>query len=133
METQLSSAMNQSNSKPNGGKSRYPSMDQQLTSVMTSMKNVTNYLDNEGKNSYYNHPSMAKQFFPVKNSMMNLTHLKDTREKKSRIFSFSDTDNEISVCIIKQYLINELNLTQLLWLYISTCVPNGQVRTRIKN
>jgi len=107
METQLSSAMNQSHSKPNGGKSRYPSMDQQLTSVMTSMKNLTNYLDNEGKNSYYDHPSMATQFFAVKNSMMNLTHLKDKREKKSRIFSFSDTDNEISVSTFKQYLIHE--------------------------
>jgi len=107
VETQLSSAMNQSNSKPNGVKSRYPSMDQQLTSVMTSMKNLTNYLDNEGKNSYYNHPSMATHFFPVKNSMINLTHLKDKREKKGRIFSFSDTDNEISVSTIKQYLINK--------------------------
>jgi hypothetical protein len=97
METQLSSTMNQLHPKPSGGKSKYPSVDQQLTSVMTSMMNLTNYLDTEGKNSYYNHPSMSTQFFPVKNSMMNLTHLKDKREKKSRIFSFSDTDNEISV------------------------------------
>jgi hypothetical protein len=107
METQLSSAMNQSHPKPSGGKSRYPSMDQQLTSVMTSMMNLTNYLDTEGKNSYYSHPSMATQFFPVKKSLMNLTHLKDKREKKSRIFSFSDTDNEISVSTIQEYLINE--------------------------
>jgi hypothetical protein len=101
METQLPLAINQSHPKPSGGKSRYPSMDQQLTSFTTSMLNVTNYLNTEEKNSYYNHPSMATQFFPVKNSKMNLTHLKDKREKKSRIFSFSDTDNEISVSTIQ--------------------------------
>ena len=76
-------------------------MGQQLTSFTTSMMNLTNYLDSEGKNSYYNHPSMATQFLPVKNSMMNLTHLKNKREKNSRIFSFSDTDNEISVSTIQ--------------------------------
>jgi hypothetical protein len=101
METQLSSAMNQSYPTPSKGASRYPSMDQQLTSVMTSMMNLTNYLDAEGKNSYYNHPSMATQFLAVKNSMMNLTHLKDKREKKSRIFSFSDKENEIAVSTIQ--------------------------------
>jgi len=101
METQLSSTMNQSHPKLSGGKSRYPSVDQHLISVMTSMMNLTNYLDSEGKNIYYNHPSMATQFFPVKNSMMNFTHLKDKREKKSRIFSFSDKENEISVSTIQ--------------------------------
>jgi len=65
------------------------------------MMNLTNYPGNEVKNSYYNHPSMATQFFPIKKSMMNLTHLKEKREKKSRIFSFSDTDNEISVSTIQ--------------------------------
>jgi hypothetical protein len=99
MESQLSSAMNQSHPKASRN-SRYPSMDQQLTSVMTSMMNVTNHLENQGKNSYYMHPSMATQFPPLQNSMMNLTHLKDKREKKGRIFSFSDTDNEISVSSI---------------------------------
>lgn len=101
METQLSSAMNQSHPKTSRGKNRHPLMGLQLTSFTTSMMNLTNYLDTEGKNSYYNHPSMATQFLPVKNSMMNLTHLKNKREKNSRIFSFSDTDNEISVSTIQ--------------------------------
>jgi hypothetical protein len=101
MESQLSSAMNQSHPKAGRGKSRYPSVDQQFTSVMMSMMNLTNYPDNQEKNSYYKHPSMATlEGISVKNSMMNITHFKDKREKNGRIFSFSDTDNEISVSTI---------------------------------
>lgn len=97
MESQLSSAINQSHSR---GKTRYPSLDQKVTSVMTSMMNLTNYPDNQEKNSNYKHPSMATRFPSVKNSMKNVTHFKDKREKNGRIFSFSDTDNEISVSTI---------------------------------
>jgi hypothetical protein len=64
------------------------------------MMNLTNYPDNQEKNSNYKHPSMATRFPSVKNSMKNVTHFKDKREKNGRIFSFSDTDNEISVSTI---------------------------------
>lgn len=100
MEAQLSSAVNQSLPKASRGKSRHPTMGEQSTSVMTSMANLTHNQDNRGKGSYYKRPLMEPQFPPARNSMMNLTNLKDKRQKNGRIFSFSDTDNEISVSTI---------------------------------
>jgi hypothetical protein len=104
LESQLSSAANQSHSKVSQGKSEYNrhlTMNQQFTSVMTPMLNLTRYQDNRGKNSYSKRPSMEPKFPPEMNSMMNLTHFKNRQEKSSRIFSFSDTDNEISVSATK--------------------------------
>jgi hypothetical protein len=104
LESQLPSAANQSHSKASRGKSEYNrhlTMDQQFTSVMTPMLNLTRYQDNRSKSSYSKRPSMGPQFPPEMNSMMNLTHFKNKQEKSSRIFSFSDTDNEISVSATK--------------------------------
>jgi hypothetical protein len=104
MEPQLSSAMDQSLSKPSRGKSRHPSMGEQSNLVMTSMANLTHH---RRKGSHYKRPSVEPQFTPALNSMMNLTNLKDKRQKNGRIFSFSDTDNEISVSTIYCCLSNE--------------------------
>jgi hypothetical protein len=96
LETQLSPAVNQSLPKPSRGKSRHPSMGERSRSVTKSMANLTHY---------YKHPSMEPEFPPAVKSMMNVTNLTDKRQKNGRIFSFSDTDNEISVSILfKQWV-----------------------------
>jgi hypothetical protein len=104
MEPQLTSAVNESHLKASQGKNGYNKhlpMDQQFTLDTTSMLNLTRYQDNRHKSTHNKRPSMEPQFPPIMNSMMNITHSKNKQEKSSRIFSFSDAENEISVSVIK--------------------------------
>jgi hypothetical protein len=99
MEPQLTSAVNESHLKASQGKNEYNRhlpMDQQFTLDTTSMLNLTRYQDNRHKSTHNKRPSMEPQF-----PMMNITHSKNKQEKSSRIFSFSDAENEISVSVIK--------------------------------